>query len=258
MIASLFVKPTETSPKVVFDPKQGIFEISGESKPADCREFFGKLMSWLDEYKKVFIKRKKLVTGHGKLNLTLKLDYFNSTSAVYLLEVIRFFERLWEEMYNAKVLWYYQEIDEDMKETGEEFSSLVKLPFEMIVINEGLLIEATKNTPLVNFDVKKKVFGINGKSFPENADEFYTPILQWIEVKGNEYVKASSVFNFHLAYINTASLKALRRMLELLEKLHSASVHFEINWFYADEEELEEARDLAVNISLPIKYHLTD
>jgi hypothetical protein len=35
---------------------------------------------------------------------------------------------------NVTVKWYYEELDIDMKESGEEFASMTGIPFEYIVV----------------------------------------------------------------------------------------------------------------------------
>ena len=41
---------------------------------------------------------------------------------------------------------------------------------------EKYSIEATQNTPVIDFDLKKGVLDISGRSIPENSIEFYNPV----------------------------------------------------------------------------------
>jgi hypothetical protein len=46
--------------------------------------------------------------------------------------MIKKFEKIFTDGKNAKVHWYYDEDDEDMKEAGEDFKVLSKLPIDII------------------------------------------------------------------------------------------------------------------------------
>ena len=46
------------------------------------------------------------------------------------------------------------------------------------MIEKGKIkIEETDDTPLVEFDIEKNILRIAGPSFPENAPDFYNPII---------------------------------------------------------------------------------
>ena len=49
-----------------------------------------------------------------------------------------------------------------------------------------LILEPTDETPKVVLDPENKVFSISGKSFPENVEVFFNPILRWLD----EYIIA--------------------------------------------------------------------
>lgn len=42
-----------------------------------------------------------------------------------------------------------------------------------------MIFEKTKSTPTVVLDKSKGIFEISGKSLPEDAMEFYLPIVEW-------------------------------------------------------------------------------
>ncbi len=95
---------------------------------------------------------------------------------------------------------------------------------------EPLFIEKTEDTPSINFDPANSVFVIADRSWPENAIEFYEPVLKWLE----EYLKApnqKTVFEFQLEYFNTASAKQIAKILLMLEKF-SKQTDITIRWHY--------------------------
>ena len=100
---------------------------------------------------------------------------------------------------------------------------------------QPLIIEATSDTPKIYLDAEKGYFEIANLSLPEDAIEFYKPVIKWIKdyfEKPNE----STVFNFKLEYFNTASSKQIVQILLLLEKL--SKIHkILIRWHYKDIDE---------------------
>lgn len=113
----LLIQGTATTPTVTLDAEKSIFEISGRSVADNPSKVYQPVVQWLNTY----AKNPKSTT-----RFVFKLEYFNTASSKVLLDIISalFVIR------NAKVLWYYQEGDEDMKAVGEEFFELVNIPFE--------------------------------------------------------------------------------------------------------------------------------
>lgn len=98
-------------------------------------------------------------------------------------------------------------------------------------------ISGTEDTPGVILDKENNLLEISGRSLPEDAAEFYRPVLEWLD----EYAtapNAETVFHMKLEYFNTASSKLLLDILTKLEDIDSAKVL----WYYLDDDEdMEEA-----------------
>jgi hypothetical protein len=95
---------------------------------------------------------------------------------------------------------------------------------------EKLFFDHTEDTPKVLLDADNKLFSIEGRSLPENAVEYYIPILDWLKEYG-KLPKSSIVFNFKLEYFNTASAKQITKLFILLQQL-SENIPVKINWHY--------------------------
>ncbi len=119
---SIKIEAKEDTPRVVFDPENNIFEISGRSLPEDAALFYEPIMDWLNNYSK---NPNKVTEMH------IKLNYFNTASSKLLLDILMILEEMVEEKKSCKVKWFYDEEDEDMEEAGEEYSELVDVPFEL-------------------------------------------------------------------------------------------------------------------------------
>ncbi len=131
MIATLRIEQSDFTPLIHFNPSENIFEIKGESRPENTGKFYSSVLIWLTEYKEYLQKK----SGTQSLVFEFKFDYFNSTSAKFILDLLRKLEDIAGDnpQLNLSIRWHYDELDEDMKDSGEEFSHLVKLPFDFVV-----------------------------------------------------------------------------------------------------------------------------
>ncbi|NOZ45297.1 MAG: DUF1987 domain-containing protein [Chlorobi bacterium] len=99
---------------------------------------------------------------------------------------------------------------------------------------ESLFIEATEATPKINLNSDTGIFLLAERSLPENAFEFYQPILKWL----NEYAeepKEETIVNFKLDYFTTSSAKQIIKIFLSLEELNNTS-KVSINWYYKKED----------------------
>lgn len=121
---------TDNTPKIILDHTKHELEFEGDSRPEDVQKFFKPVMSWLDDYES-FIKSNSGIT----LNANFKLEYFNSSSAKYIMDIIL---KLGDIKKNANISlninWYYDEMDEDMLDAGEEFEDMLDVEFNFVVI----------------------------------------------------------------------------------------------------------------------------
>jgi len=95
---------------------------------------------------------------------------------------------------------------------------------------EGLIIEASQDTPEVIFDPESNVFKLEQRSYPEDAYEFYSPLLKWFQ-QYSSHPNKSTLFEFKLDYFNTASGKQLFKLLLMLEQIADKS-KVKIIWKY--------------------------
>jgi len=125
------LEPTSNSLKVILDPDKNIFEISGESRPIDVTKFYEPILQWLDEFGQELSKQKDSTTP---LEFKFNFEYFNSSSAKYILDFCKKLYRIRSGGNNIIVKWHYEEDDDDMHEVGHEMSRISKIPFEFIEI----------------------------------------------------------------------------------------------------------------------------
>lgn len=122
----LFIVKTETSPEIVFDHGAGFFSIKGESRPEYPRKFYQKAFDWFDAY----FMQAAGAKVQQPIHLTVDFDYFNSTSAKVIYELlIRMRSGIRETGGTLLVTWYHDKLDEDMMHSGKELETLTELPF---------------------------------------------------------------------------------------------------------------------------------
>jgi hypothetical protein len=130
IMRKLILKKTESSPAVILDPDKNIFEISGESRPPDVSAFYGEILKWMDDFS---IHLIKLQNNSDPIVFNFDLEYFNSWSAKYILDLCKQMASLRSKGKNIEVKWKYEEDDIDLLEAGKEMSRLSKLPFEYVM-----------------------------------------------------------------------------------------------------------------------------
>lgn len=117
------VEELDGFPKVILNQTKDVFYFGGKSLPENAKEFFGKIVAWLDEYGK---------DPNDETNVVFKMDYFNTASSKRILDVLEKLEDIHESgKSKVSIDWYYLEMDEDMLEAGREYANIVDVPFNL-------------------------------------------------------------------------------------------------------------------------------
>ena len=128
----LIIEPTASSPRIELNPEMNKFEFSGESRPENVRKFYLPVLEWLEAYTAAQegLKEDQRVSG---LDCLFNFEYFNSTSAKYILDIFKSLNAIHTLGIKLDIKWLYEEDDEDMLEVGQEMSRMSKLTFEYII-----------------------------------------------------------------------------------------------------------------------------
>ena len=108
-----------------FDAEKGTVEIKGRSIPENSIEFYKPLVEWLERYRN---------TPAAETKVNVQLEYFNTSSSKCILDLFKKLEDIHKAKNNVVINWFYEEDDEDMLEAGEDYESIIKVPFKMIEI----------------------------------------------------------------------------------------------------------------------------
>ena len=118
----IVIPRSKSSPEVIMDYDNGLLEIIGESYPENSLGFYKPVYDWLN----------KCIHDKIQLKVNFKLNYFNTSSSKCVIDILDSLDKYFVNAGKVEINWYYEEDDDDMKETGEEFSSDLKVPFQLV------------------------------------------------------------------------------------------------------------------------------
>ncbi|MDG5800107.1 DUF1987 domain-containing protein [Marinilabiliaceae bacterium ANBcel2] len=115
------------TPYVMLDGEKGLIEIKGRSIPENSVEFYKPLIDWLDTYGE---------DPKDTTTVNVQLEYFNTSSSKCILDIFKKLELIYKKGTKVQINWYYEEDDEDMFEAGEDYQSIINIPFSMFEMEE--------------------------------------------------------------------------------------------------------------------------
>ena len=116
----LEIKPTLHSLHIILDAEKNIFSIEGKSFPEDCKQFFQPVIDWLEEYKGNKPK---------SLNLNCNIYYLSSASTISVKQIFSKLKEMQGNGCNVAIVWHYDDDDDDILKTGEDYMRITNLPF---------------------------------------------------------------------------------------------------------------------------------
>jgi len=119
MIRPIKIEKKANSPEVILNKDKGIFQIMGRSIVENSFDFYTPIINWIEEYFK---------NPNPSTQLSLYIDYLNSSSTLQLMKLIKLFNG----KENVKIVWVFEDGDENSKETGEEYELASNVEFEFV------------------------------------------------------------------------------------------------------------------------------
>jgi hypothetical protein len=118
------------------------------------------------------------------------------------------------------------------------------------------IILPTKNTPEVILETKGNI-KLTGRLIPENAEDFFKPIEEWI----NDYFKDPAdvtTVEICIEYINSVGSKYLLDLIRKITHIHlqKNTKKLIINWYYKndDEDMLEQGTFFSSDLDVPFNF----
>ncbi|MCP4460982.1 MAG: DUF1987 domain-containing protein [Cytophagales bacterium] len=124
---TMTIESTQITPFVQLDAKAGILEFKGRSSSSASLEFYYPILSNID---------KTFVTGTKTFTANFAFEYFNTSSSKCLFDILKRLAQFKSQGMDVRVNWYYEECDDNMKETGEDYEDVLGMSFNYIAIKE--------------------------------------------------------------------------------------------------------------------------
>lgn len=129
----LVIDKTDYTPEIILDHESKTFSIKGNSRPEDVREMYFPVVQWMDSYREYLLKEgKDYYTEDDPMVFVFDMEYFNSSTAKFLFDIVDVLRIMKEKGIHVGVAWMWDEEDTDMKEAGEDLSYLVEMDFTYI------------------------------------------------------------------------------------------------------------------------------
>jgi len=122
----LSIRGDKKTPFIDFDPDNRQLRFEGRSIPEDTVKFYDPILKWLEKY----VESERAETT----DLHISLEYFNTSTSRYLFGIFKIFETYYSKGNPVLIHWYYEKDDFEMLESGEDFASILKLPFKMMPV----------------------------------------------------------------------------------------------------------------------------
>ena len=123
---------------------------------------------------------------------------------------------------------------------------------------ESLRIEATEDTPLIDFNVETGVFQVTGRALPEDAHEFFKPIEDWVQEYA-ESPKDKTTVEMRIDYFNSAATRYIFNLLMCFEDIvDEEKGEVTIVWYYKEGDDMIESKgeEMSSILELPFEMKL--
>jgi hypothetical protein len=116
-------------------------------------------------------------------------------------------------------------------------------------IMENLYIEGSDTLPTVELR-NDGLIKINGRALPENAFDFFRPMIIWVKEYSGEEIN----IEINLEYFNTAVSKQLHDFLRTIEE-NPHTKKISLKWFYEEgDDEILESGEIYEELLPKIKF----
>ncbi len=122
----LIINGEKKTPYINFDPEKRQLRFEGRSIPEDTIKFYEPILKWIEKY----VESERVETT----DLHINLEYFNTSTSRYLFGIFKILESYHIKGNQTLVHWYYEKDDFEMLESGEDYASILKIPFKMISV----------------------------------------------------------------------------------------------------------------------------
>ena len=117
----LIIESATRLPAVSLDAETGKFFLSGRSLPEDGRGFYISILQWVKEY---------ALAPAAETECSFRMEYFNSSSRKCFTDIFKILSSMHQKGYAVKIIWYFEEPDDEMRDMGQWYQNIFKLDFQ--------------------------------------------------------------------------------------------------------------------------------
>ena len=101
--------------------------------------------------------------------------------------------------------------------------------------SDKIYIPGSKRTPEVKFDKQEGYLSVSGRSLPDNANDFYLPVLKEVD---NYLLNPQDTTRilFNLDYLDSSSSQLILALVYKLNKILDAHKELYIEWHYMEDD----------------------
>ena len=125
---SIRIEKTQKAP--LFILKDGYIRLSGRSIPQNARQLYKICFDWVDQY---------IQDPARDTVVDLYFEYIDTSSIRCVVDILTKLSRIPENHtpMRIEINWYYEKDDEDSYDLGAYIQAHLKVPFNIIAIEEG-------------------------------------------------------------------------------------------------------------------------
>ena len=124
---SIRIEKTQKAP--LFILKDGYIRLSGRSIPQNAKQLYKICFDWIEQY----IQKPARDT-----KVDLYFEYIDTSSIRCVVDILTKLSRIPENSHKqVEINWYYERDDEDSFDLGAYIQAHLKIPFNIIDIEEG-------------------------------------------------------------------------------------------------------------------------
>ena len=144
--SNLFIEQTPKTPQVDLNQYNGELILYGRSIPENAAKVYEPILNWVSQY---------ILNARPTTNLRLNLEYFNTSSSIWLVKILKVLIQVKDPDYVLIIHIYIPLEDfEDMEESGDlkdAFSPISDILSDAIV-SIGIKVYATDESGKINGD----------------------------------------------------------------------------------------------------------
>ncbi|MFT6868615.1 MAG: hypothetical protein ACJA08_003469 [Cyclobacteriaceae bacterium] len=126
-MTDITIASTNVTPFVKIDSEKSYIIFKGKSSPANSLLFYHPLI----------VKIKSLFSDSTQpITVELAFRYFNTSSSKCLFDLFKMLKGLKNQGKTLIINWHYEEDDDDMFETGEDYAEILGLDFNFVMDKE--------------------------------------------------------------------------------------------------------------------------